>query len=64
MNRMEIETDNGAIASMFVDMWNEKEYTKHRRIHDETFDILRKTFTRCRPELNIDEVTVVYANIH
>ncbi len=64
MNRMKIETDNGAIARMFVDMWNEKEYKKHRRSHDETFDILKKSFTQCRPELNIDQVTEVYRNFH
>ncbi len=33
---MKIDTDTGAIARMFVDMWKEKEYKKHRRIHDET----------------------------
>ena len=25
---MKIETDKGVIASMYVDMWNEKEYKK------------------------------------
>ncbi len=33
---MKIDTDTGAIARMFVEMWNEKEYKKHRRSHRET----------------------------